>query len=151
RSDVERFVAARQPLDWAVAGELAVATGCALTAALFVWLLFSALLEGGVVPGETDEVACLAFGGAALLFAVMLLAGSPLPGGADVSAAQSLPAWLASYLVVHVERHRWGRAAQGRMTEVRAAARLMALGAVHDQLLSRVATPIVPANDEWMR
>lgn len=136
---------------WTTAGHVAMAMGSALVAALFLWLLVSAVLDDGIVPGGTDEVATLAFGGAALMLTVTLGASLFPAGRADIAAPVSLAALLASYLVMHVERRYWGRPPAAEARRIRAAARVMALSAVHDSMISRLAYPIVPANDERVR
>ena len=152
-SAAERFVlGVEAPEGWAAAGHLALGAGCAVTAALFAWLFFCALLDDGVVPGQADEVAYTAFAGAAIVLTATILLGPLVGGGTESEAFSAMAALMASYLAVHVERRAWGRPSEAHLVEIRAAARLMALGAAHDTLVARLAPPIVPANDdEWAR
>ena len=147
----ERFVSGvGAPEGWAAAGHLAVGAGCAVTAALFAWL-FCALLDDGVVPGQADEVAYTAFVGAAAVLTVTMLLSPMIGSGKHIENVASMAVLLASYLAIHVERRAWGRPSKAQLAEIRAAARLMALGAAHDTLTARLAPPMVPANDdEWV-
>ena len=151
-SAAERFVSGvGAPDGWAAAGHLAIGAGCAVTAALFAWLFFATLLGDGAVPGQCDEVAYTAFTGAAAVLTVTMVLGAIMENGAGAGPF-SMAALLASYLAIHVERRAWGRPSEAQLAEIRAAARLMALGAAHDTMVARLAPPIVPANDdEWAR
>jgi hypothetical protein len=153
-SAAERFVTGvGAPDGWAAAAHLAIGAGCAVTAALFAWLFFATLLGDDAVPGQCDEVAYTAFTGAAAVLTVTMVLGTIMDNGTGTGTGPfSMAALLASYLAVHVERRAWGRPSEAQLAEIRAAARLMALGAAHDTMVARLAPPIVPANDDdWAR
>lgn len=116
---------------------VAVGLGSALVATLFVWLLITAVLDVGVCPSGADEVSVLAFGGAVAM-ATIWLASGPVSSAAETTL---LPGLLASYVAIHVERRTWLRLPEEQASiDINAAARLMALGAAHNSLLSRLAT-----------
>lgn len=139
------------PQGWAAAGHLAMGAGCALTAALFAWLFVCAILDDVVVPGQPDEVAYFAFAGAGTMLTLAFVAGAATAPSNIPSAIPSMAALLASYVTIHLERRAWGRPSEEKLADIRAAARLMALGAAHDTMVARLAPPVVPANDEWTR
>ena len=117
-----------------------VALGFAVVAALFFWMLVSALSDDGIYPGDTDEVARVAFGGAVGLLTLMLLASSVAPAPALFSSvALQLGALLISYLVVQTDRQSQTAPAM-EDEDMRQAARIMALGAAHSSLLSRIGS-----------
>ena len=103
-------------------------------------MLVSALSDDGIYPGDTDEVARVAFGGAVGLLTLMLLASSVAPAPALFSSvALQLGALLISYLVVQTDRQSQAAAAMDD-EDTRQAARIMALGAAHSSLLSRIGS-----------
>lgn len=129
---------------------LGIATGYGLVAILFLWTAVSALAGGRRSPGETVQVARLAFCGAVLALMVGLVgAGVSLSTAGATPFAVQLAALLCTYLVMRLD----GREAEdGAQKEgfhtTRAAARLMALGAAHRTLLAPPGGRFVAANDE---
>lgn len=121
----------------------ALCLGNVLVAALFLWMLVTALGRDAAA-GDGEQVVRLAFCGAVIMLTATLAAGGTAP-------AMKLAALMASYLVVRYDRSA-GEAADPQSEEqARAAARLMALGAAHGVMLARRGGPGVPANDEWRR
>lgn len=123
-------------------GPLVFCIGNALIAVLFLWLLVSAMLERGPENKETGEVARIVFGGGVLMTTAGLLADTVLPSAqAVMSGAVQLAALMASYLVIHFDRLSAPRATSAGETDSGGVARAMALGAVHDSIVARLATP----------
>ncbi|HEU4987251.1 MAG TPA: hypothetical protein VFT89_09320 [Rhizobiaceae bacterium] len=149
RSD-GRFASLAPSSNWEVIGQAGIATGSALVAALFFWILVSALADQAAVVG-IPELVRLAFSAAIAVTTLSLIAG--LPGIYDTHAASSampLIALLFSYLVMRGERNSPERAAIA-VPDIKAPARLMALAAAHSSLLPRLGKTLVPANDRGKR
>jgi hypothetical protein len=119
-----------------------LAMGFGIVAALFLWLLATALFERGSGGNGTDEVARLAFGSAVAALTLVFIgcASSPAAFGFYRSLAIELGALLASYLAVCAERRMAAAAtkAGARGDGVDAAARAMALRAAHESLVHRL-------------
>ena len=116
----------------------AFAIGFGLVATLFLWTLLTAVM-GSEEPGAFEEVAGLAFGCAIALATITLLvsAGRAI-GGGHAAAAFQIAALAASYVAVVAERRAGVAPAASDSEDVRNAARLMALGAAHSSMLSRL-------------
>jgi len=133
-----QFSAYSPPMPAALCALLAIGFGT--VAALFLWTLVTALLDGESDGGDADEVARLAFGCAVAVFTLVFLgcALTPAASGPYRSMALETAALLASYLAVCAES-RMAVAAKGRAAErLEAAARTMALRAAHESLIHRL-------------
>jgi hypothetical protein len=116
----------------------AFASGFGLVAVLFLWTLLTALFEGEE-SSETDEVARLAFGGAIGMVTMLFLACAfASVQGFYAVVALELAALAGSWLAISAEKRMMERAAPRQDEPVQNAARLMALGAVHNSLLRRL-------------
>lgn len=118
-----------------------LAVGFAVVSAMFAWLLVSALTEGEEGRQGTDEVSRMAFGGSVGLLAALLVAGSIVGAeGMLASTGIQLCALLASFVAVQLDRREEREMPDTAGRDGKQAARLMALGAVHSSLLSRIRT-----------
>lgn len=117
----------------------AMAFGSGLAAVLFMWMTLALVFDRRGLTGDADEVARLAFATATGLLTLALLAGMALPlSGLLSTVSLLLAALLVSYVAVHAERRAmpepWQPPDAG---EERAS--IMALGAAHNSLLSRLS------------
>lgn len=116
----------------------AFASAFGLVALLFLWTFLTALFEDEQ-SSETDEVARLAFGCAVgvvtILFLTCALASAQ---GFYGVVALELAALAGSWLAISAEKRMMDRAIPRQNEPVQNAARLMALGAVHNSLLRRL-------------
>lgn len=119
---------------------MVLAVALLVVAALFLWTLVTTILQRGDPRGEGDDVFGIAFAAAAAMMAVLLLAGT-LEGvdGIFASASLQLLALLVSYVAIEAERRRMAHRDHDEMTQTEATARVMALGAAQDSLLSRLS------------
>lgn len=139
------------PAGWEAAGYLALGAACAVAAASFAWLALSVVLGDDGVPGQSDEVAYVAFAAGAVVLSLLAVAGQAAFIDAPGSGLPSLAALLASYVVIHVERRSFGRPSDIQLEQIRGAARLVALGTAHDEMVRRLGAPaMVPDNDDGM-
>jgi hypothetical protein len=121
------------------AASLILPVGLGLVATLFFWSFISAVLEGRHFPGAFDEIVGIAFGMAVLCATVITVAGSfDQSPDAPVLAAVQVVALAASYAAIQAERRAFALAS-AEDEESRAAARLMATGAAHSSMLSRIS------------
>ncbi len=117
----------------------ALAVGFATVAVLFMWTLLSALADERGFPGETDEVARIAFGaGISMCTVLVVICATSAAYWLLPSIAVQFAALLVSYLVFHADRRAEARLAVARTDDVQATAALMALGAAHNSLLARL-------------
>jgi len=117
-----------------------LAMGFGTVAALFLWMLVTALLDGEGEGGDADEVVRLAFGSAVAVFTLVFLgcALTPAASGLYRSIAVETGALLASYLAVCAERRMAAVAKERAADRLEAAARTMALRAAHESLVHRL-------------
>lgn len=123
--------------DSAVAAFLALSF--ATVSVLFIWALLTTFFAGDG-SGDEEQVIKLAFGAACSVLTLMLVAGAvETSAGVFPAVAMLLAALLASYLAVCAER--WSSALSDIPDEadIRAAARVMAAGAAHSSMLSRLS------------
>jgi hypothetical protein len=115
-----------------------LASGFGLVAVLFLWTLLTAFSEDEESSG-TDEVARLAFGSAIGMVTILFLpcALASVQGLYGIVALE-LAALAGSWLAISAERQMVERDRPRRDEPVQNAARLMALGAVHNSLLRRL-------------
>ena len=118
----------------AMAG-MAVPVVHAVVAALFLWLIVALLSDGDEYPGDGADVSRIAFAGALGATAAGELLGT---GGQEM--ATRLAALAASYVLIHMDRGLVGAVSRHGSRPQRAA-RVMAIGAARDTLLSRIAKP----------
>lgn len=119
-----------------------LAVGFGIVGALFLWMFVTGAFDRRIADNEADEVARLAFGGAVGIFTVVFVgcATASEASGLYRSVAVEMGALLVSYLAVCAERRMVVAAAETREAEsVGNAARNMALHAVHDSLVARLA------------
>lgn len=123
-------------------GALAIAQ--ALVAVLFVWCGVCAVLGQRSARGDVLDVARLAFAGATVVSAAMVVSGvGPISTG---SLTAQLAALGVTYLVVRAEAAALGVPQQA--TQPGDTARLLALGAVHGTLLARRSRRGVTAEND---
>jgi hypothetical protein len=110
----------------------------AVCAMLFFWAFAASVL--GDPAAEGGEVAGMAFASAALLISLLMICGSVnVVAGLYPAVAVHLAALLASYLAIQAERLAAVISASPGENDIRAAARIMALGAAHVSMLSRLS------------
>jgi hypothetical protein len=106
---------------------------------LFAWAFLTAFFSDEAVEGN-DDVMRMAFGSAGGVLSLVLICGTA-QGAAGVFpvVAAHLAALLASYLAIRAEN--WSVSISGVPGEadIRAAARIMALGAAHGSMLARLS------------
>jgi hypothetical protein len=120
------------------AGFLALAF--AVGSLLFLWTLLTVSLGDGVFGGETEAVARRAFGCGVGVLSVLLIGGGLLPvSGLFLTSAVALAALLVSYLAVYAERWAVSFFSAPDDADLRAAVRVMAAGAAHSAMLSRLS------------
>ncbi|MEO9614234.1 MAG: hypothetical protein ABJG86_07150 [Nitratireductor sp.] len=124
----------------------ALAFGAILAAVLFVWTLLSALFEKADANSDTDDLARLAFGAGTGLMTVLMAAGTAIGGqGAFVAASIHVVALLVSFLAMRAEARHAVAASPARPQihpdglSQQPAVRLMALGAAHNSMLSKLS------------
>ncbi|HVW57782.1 MAG TPA: hypothetical protein VHC00_19070 [Rhizobiaceae bacterium] len=118
------------------------ASGFGLVAVLFLWTLLTALFEDEE-SSETDEVARLAFGGAIGMVTILFLACAfASVQGFYAAVALELAALAGSWLAISAEKRMMERTVPRQNEPVQNAARLMALGAVHNSLLRRLQSQL---------
>lgn len=118
---------------------VALAFGCALSAALFAWTLLDAVARPGTRRTDVDDVARLALGVSMGLTTLILILGAARPEGGPVdSTFIQFIALLASYVAIHLEQSALGRRRTTPADEPASMARMMALGAAHTSLLPRL-------------
>lgn len=111
----------------------------AIYAMLFCWAFATCMFSDPDAEGDGD-VLRMAFASAALLISLLMVYGSVnFTAGLYPAIAMYLAALLASYLAIQAERLAAMMSASPSQGDIRAAARLMALGAAHISTLSRLA------------
>lgn len=134
-----------QPIADAPQGPMALLSVLAAGGFVFTALLFAWACASGVFPkvgGENDQVdlSRMAYGAAISSMSIVVVSG--LVGAAQnifPAIAVQVAALSACYLATYVERLNAALTAVPEADDVRAAARLMALGAAHGAMLSRIA------------
>lgn len=117
-----------------------LALGAAIVTVLFFWAFVTCAFALRPDDGEAVEVLRLAFAGATLLLTLVVLAGATQDvSGLFPAATAFLAALLVSYLAVFAERWSAALTTAPGQDDVRAAARVMALGAAHSTLLARLS------------
>ncbi len=123
----------------------ALAFGFTLTSVLFLWMMLTALAHVRRIQRDTDEIARLAFGVAAAMMTILLAVGAGfVVRGLFASASLQLLALLVSYVAVQTEQRRHSETAQTGGGDTEITARVMAIGAAHNSMLSRISQR--PAN-----
>lgn len=112
----------------------------AVASALFLWMLLTVSLGEGLFGGETEAVARRAFGSGVGVLSLLLIGGGLLPvSGLFVTSAVALAALLVSYLAVYAERWAASFFAAPDHADLHAAVRVMAAGAAHSAMLTRLS------------
>jgi hypothetical protein len=116
-----------------------ISLASALCSMLFFWAFATSVFSDNEVHGDGD-VLRLAFASAALLISFLMVCGSVnFVAGVYPIVATYLAALLASYLAIQAERLAAMMSVSPSGGDIRAAARLMALGAAHSAMLSRLS------------
>jgi hypothetical protein len=112
----------------------------AVAGILFLWTLATAIFDAGFPYRDHEHVARLAFAGGIAVFS-LLLAGAAVFSVPALFAtgASVIAALLVSYVCVFAERLAASVFGTPSDADLRAAARLMAAGAAHGALLSRIS------------
>jgi hypothetical protein len=125
-------------LDGGSAAATLLSPAAAVCAVLFFWAFVTSVL--GDPEAEGSDVVAIAFASAALLVCLLMICGSvTFVAGLYPAVAVHLAALLASYLAIQAERFAAVRSAAPGENDIRAAARVMALGAAHVSMLSRLS------------
>jgi hypothetical protein len=126
-------------LPGALALSTALGVGFGLVAVLFLWAVAGMILGGREARSETDGTTRLAFGAAVVMLTLVFVGCALQPVSGHFHAiAIEIAALAGSYLVFAVEQ-RLGAGMGGQVgDELSAAARVMALRAVHGTLLARL-------------
>jgi hypothetical protein len=121
--------------------EAGFAVAFAVVSVLFFWGFVTALFGRGATRDDCDDIFRLAFGAAAGVLSVTLLAGVLLGAPRPLSAiAAHFAALVASYAAIHIERWVAYKSIVAAMNDnTGTISRLMALGAAHSSLLSRLS------------
>jgi hypothetical protein len=125
---------------------LALAFGVA--SLLFLWTLLTVALGDGSFGSQAEQVARRAFGCGVGALSLLLLGGTMFPvSGLFVTSSVALAALLASYLAVYAECWAVSFFAAPDDADLRAAVRVMAAGAAHSAMLTRLSgrTPTEPS------
>ncbi len=111
----------------------------AVCAVLFFWAFVTSMFSDPEEEGGGDVVR-MAFASAALLISLLMICGSVnVLAGVYPAVAVHMAALLASYLTIQAERLSVIMSASPSENDIRAAARIMALGAAHSSMLSRLS------------
>jgi hypothetical protein len=117
-----------------------MALAFAVSSLLFLWTLLTVALGDGFFGSQAEEVARRAFGCGVGVLSLLLIGGALLPvSGLFVTSAVALAALLASYLAVYAERWAVSFFAAPSDADLRAAVRVMAAGAAHSAMLTRLS------------
>lgn len=112
---------------------------CLSSAVLFAWSLSVSAAQTDVESDDGDYVARTAFAVGVGTLALCLIAGALLlVKGAFAIAAIALAGLVSSYVATFLERIMLLMASQETANDIRAATRLMALGAAHSAMLSKI-------------
>ncbi|APH72507.1 hypothetical protein [Aquibium oceanicum] len=116
----------------------ALAFGFSLTSVLFLWMIVTAIAQIRGSQRESDEIARTAFGVATAMMTVLLAIGAIfLVRGLFASASLQLLALLVSYMALQAEQRRTADAPREVGDAAEITARLMAIGAAHNSMLTR--------------
>jgi hypothetical protein len=122
----------------AVVAPLAVAL--LVVAVLFCWALVETLVNVATNPDAADSVVRIAFISASGVLSLILIGGAAQGiNGLFMVVAVQLAALLASYVAMLAERRSAFATAVATESEIRVAAHVMAKGAAHGSLLSRIS------------
>lgn len=117
-----------------------MALAFAITSLLFLWTMLTVAMDDGFFGSQTEEVARRAFGCAVGALSLLLIGGALFPvSGLFATTAVALAALLASYLAVYAERWAVSFFAAPDDEDLRAAVRVMAAGAAHSAMLTRLS------------
>jgi len=123
----------------AVVAPLAVAL--LVVAVLFCWAFVETLVNVAANPDAADSVVRIAFISASGVLSLILIGGAAQGiKGLFMVVAVQLAALLASYVAMLAERRAAFATAVAADSEIRAAAHVMARGAAHGSLLSRISS-----------
>jgi len=123
----------------AVVAPLAVAL--LVVAVLFCWAFVETLVNVAANPDAADSVVRIAFISASGVLSLILIGGAAQGiKGLFMVVAVQLAALLASYVAMLAERRAAFATAVAADGEIRAAAHVMARGAAHGSLLSRISS-----------
>jgi hypothetical protein len=112
----------------------------AMASVLFLWTLLTVALGDGFFGGQSEAVARRAFGCGVGVLSLLLIGGALLHvSGLFVTSGVALAALLASYLAVYAERWAVSFFAAPGDSDLRAAVRVMAAGAAHSAMLTRLS------------
>ena len=132
-------------------GEMAayVVALCALSSCvLFFWASAVSLSDQDYETDGGDHVSRIAYAAGVATLTLCLLAGAlALVDGAFGVAMIALAALASSYIATFLERVSMLMASEPGADDVRAAARLMALGAAHNSMLSRISGRETPSGE----
>jgi hypothetical protein len=110
----------------------------AVVSVLFFWALLTTF--GGDRTGDDDQVIRMAFAAAACVLTLLLVVGAVQGAGGLFSVVSAhLSALMASYLAIYAERWSASLSDVPDEDDLRAAARVMAAGAAHSSMLSRLS------------
>ena len=131
----------------AVLLSVALAGNFVFAALLFAWSCFTGIFPHLDVEGDQIDISRMAYGAGVSSMTILLIAGLLVPAeNLYPAVAIQLAALAASYLACIAERLMASLTSEPEANDVRAAARLMALGAAHGAMLSRIAGRDVQAS-----
>jgi hypothetical protein len=117
-----------------------MALGFAVASLLFLWTLLTVALGDGFFGSQAEEVARRAFGCGVGVLSALLAGGALFPvSGLFVTSSVALAALLVSYLAVYAERWAVSFFSAPDHADLRAAVRVMAAGAAHSAMLTRLS------------
>jgi hypothetical protein len=109
-------------------------------AVLFCWAFVETLVNVATNPDAADSVVRIAFISASGVLSLILIGGAAQGiNGLFMVVAVQLAALLASYVAMLAERRSAFATAVATESEIRVAAHVMAKGAAHGSLLSRIS------------
>jgi hypothetical protein len=111
-----------------------------VVAVLFCWALVETLVNFGINPNAADSIMRIAFISASGVLSLILIGGAAQRiEGLFMVVAVQLAALLASYVAMLAERRSAYAVVVSNDNEIRAVAHVMARGAAHSSLLSRIS------------
>lgn len=135
---IESWPSTMSPLQSTVVATV-LAFGYSLCGVLFIWTLIATLFGNPIDDGDTDEIARLAFAVAIGLATVLMIAGTVYGGsGPFFASSVQVVALLVSYVAIRAEGS-LPIAAREDEDDGIGAARMMALGAAHSSMLSKLS------------
>ena len=112
----------------------------AVASLLFLWTLLTVALGDGFFGAQSEEVARRAFGCGVCVVTLLLIGGALLPvSGLFLTSGIALAALLSSYLAVYAERWAVSFVSAPDDADLHAAVRVMAAGAAHSAMLTRLS------------